>query len=67
MIFFGSQETLVESQGLSRKVRIKEQVVIRDFFLFLFLNWDSLHARINSHYEAWGSKKMKHKKIKAYR
>ena len=34
---------------------------------FLSLNWDSLHARINSHYEAWGSKKMKHKKIKAYR
>ena len=21
--------------------------------MFLFFNWDSLHARLNSHYEAW--------------
>ena len=28
---------------------------------------DSLHGRLNSHYEAWSSKKKKHKKIKAYR
>ena len=35
--------------------------------LFLFLNWDSLHARLNSHYEAWSYKKMKRKKVKAYR
>ena len=34
-----------------------------------FFNWDSLHARLNSywHYEAWGYKKKKHKKSKAYR
>ena len=25
-------------------------------------NWDSLHARLNSHYEAWSYKKKKHKK-----
>ena len=26
-----------------------------------FLNWGSLHARLNSHYEAWSYKKKKHK------
>ena len=30
-----------------------------------FRNWDSLHARLNSHYEAWGYKKKKHKPLKA--
>ena len=33
-----------------------------EYFLF---NWESLHARLNSHYEAWGYKK-KQKKIKEY-
>ena len=33
----------------------------------VFFNWDSLHARLNSHYEAWSYKKKKHKKITAYR
>ena len=37
-----------------------------DTVLF-FLNWDSLHARLNSHYRAWNYKKKRHKKIKAYR
>ena len=32
-----------------------------------FFNWDSLHTRLNSHFEAWSCKKKKHKKIKAYR
>ena len=32
-----------------------------------FFNWDSLHARLNSHYEAWSYNKKKHKKIKACR
>ena len=31
-----------------------------------FLNWDSLHARPNSHYEAWSYKKKKQKKIRAH-
>ena len=35
--------------------------------LCLFLNWDSLHARLKSHYKAWNYKKKKYKKIKAYR
>ena len=32
------------------------------FFVFCF-NWDSLHARLNSHYEAWSDKKRSTKKI----
>ena len=32
--------------------------------LFFFFNLDSLHARLNSHYEAWSSKKRSTKKIK---
>ena len=37
------------------------------FFFFFFFNWYSLHARLNSHYEAWSYKKRKHEKVKAYR
>ena len=28
----------------------------------IFFNWDSLHARLNSHYKAWSYKKKNHKK-----
>ena len=35
--------------------------------IFFFFNWDSLHARLNSHYKAWSYKKKKHKKITAHR
>ena len=43
-------------------------VLKTDFFFFF--NWDSLHARLNSHYEAWSYKKKKKKstkKITGYR
>ena len=30
--------------------------------IFFFLNWDSPHARLNSHYEAWSYKKKKAQK-----
>ena len=30
---------------------------------FLFFNWDSLHARLNSNYKACTYRKMKHKKL----
>ena len=30
----------------------------------VFFNWDSLHARLNSHYKACGYKKKEYKKIK---
>ena len=33
----------------------------------IFLNWDSLHARLNSHCKTWSYKKKKHKKIKSYK
>ena len=32
-----------------------------------FFFWDSLHARLDSHYKAWSYKKKKYKKIKAYK
>ena len=35
--------------------------------IVFFFNWDSLRARLNSHYKTWSYKKKKHKKIKAYR
>ena len=39
-------------------------------FFFFFFNWDSLHARLNSHYEAWSymkkKKKKKHKKAPSF-
>ena len=31
----------------------------------VFFNWNSLHARLNSYYEARSYKKKKYKKIKA--
>ena len=37
------------------------------FFLKKKKNWDSLHARLNSHYEAWSYKKRSTKKITGYR
>ena len=30
-----------------------------------FFNWDSLHARLNIHYEAWSYKKKKQKRLEA--
>ena len=32
-----------------------------------FFNWYSLHAKLNSYYEAWKYKKKKHKKIKTHK
>ena len=48
----------------SRKLKIQNNPGIT---LIFFLNWDSLHPRLNSHYEAWSYKEKKHKKITAYR
>ena len=41
---------------LGIKVSFKVDIIIingHDQAFFLFFNWDSLHARLNSHYEAW--------------
>ena len=39
----------------------------RVFFFFFKFNWDSLHAGLNSHYEAWSYKQRSTKKITGYR
>ena len=31
--------------------------------IFFFSNWDSLHARLNSHYKAWSYKKRRKKRL----
>ena len=56
-----SQKTLYPS--FKRKV-CKTQILTAFSFFF---NWDSLHARLNSHYEAWSYKKRSTKKITGYR
>ena len=61
-----------------RKCKIKNFVVLDvrsdshlEAFLskqdMVFFNWDSAHARLKSHYEAWSYKKKKNKKIRAHR
>ena len=45
---------------------IKKMEDIHKLVPFLFLI-DSLHARLNSHYEAWSYEKKKHNKITGYR
>ena len=40
---------------------------LRDVILCIFFNWDSLHARLNSQYEAQSYKKRSTKKITRYR
>ena len=36
-------------------------------YIYIFFNWDSPHARLNSHYEAWSYKKRSTKRIIGYR
>ena len=50
--------------NIQQNIFILEQAA---HFYFIFFNWDSLHAKMISHYESWNYKKKKHKKIKAYR
>ena len=40
-------------------------IALNEVLSMQFLNWDSLHARLNSHYKAWSNKKKKYKNIKA--
>ena len=62
---------LYRDDGLSlfkNKSDTQLEIIKKNFYLiFLKFNWDTLHARLNSHYKAWIYKKKKHKKIKAYR
>ena len=53
-------------QNLMRALFVSIKLCVLFFFCFFcflfFCNWDSLHARLNSHYEAWSSKKRSRKK-----
>ena len=44
---------------------LDQKHISRASLLIFFFNYDSLHARLNSHYNAWSYKKKKHKKITA--
>ena len=50
-----------------KKPEIKKNIEIKSIKNCIFFNWDSLHAKLNSHYEAWSYKKKKNKKINIYR
>ena len=58
---FGIQRYSQEFFAQTIKLLRKEQIAV-----IFFVNWDSFHARLNSHYESWSYKKKNHKKIKAY-
>ena len=59
---FGIQRYSQEFFAQTIKLLSKEQIAV-----IFFVNWDSLHARLNSHYEPWSYKKKNHKKMKVYR
>ena len=44
---------------------INTQIVSLDINIYIY-NWDSLRARLNSHYEAWSYKKRSTKKVAGY-
>ena len=50
-----------------RKLKANISAITRNKLLFKKKNWDSLHTRLNSHYEAWSYKKKKDIKVKKYR
>ena len=47
--------------GLHKNIQLMLEF-LEGSFLFFF-NWDSLHARLKSHYKAWSYTKKKRKKI----
>ena len=59
---FGIQRYSHDFFAQTMKLLSKEQIAV-----IFFGNWDSLHARLNSHYEPRSHKKRNHKKIKEYR
>ena len=72
-------ENFFSTNKISRKVMISAVIswcgTIKLFFVnesgikvnkeifFLFFNWDSIDARLNSHYEAWSYKKKAQKRL----
>ena len=53
-------------QNMYMQIKHSEKDNIEKGHYDFFFNWDSLHARLNSHYKAWSYKKST-KKITAYR
>ena len=59
---------LLYINDLNQAIKIFKVHHFADDTNLFFFNWDSLHARLNSHYEAWSYKKKKStKKITGYR
>ena len=56
-----------KSQTKKKYIPNSAVLVVSQVFFFFFLNWDSPHARLNSHYEAWSYKKKSTKRIPGYR
>ena len=52
-------------QNWLQKLSLAEMMTVRDQFSFFkkIKNWDSLHARMNSHYKAWSYKKRSTKRL----
>ena len=45
-----------------KEKKVKDTPIGRGLTKIYFFYWDSPHARLKSHYEAWSYKKKKHKK-----
>ena len=64
---------ITEQFGIIRLVRTQKSSLTPDmtttcvYQMEIGIYWDSLHARLNSHYKAWSYKKKKQKKIKTYK
>ena len=58
-------ETVKESHGpldFTLTLQILKMMILECFLVLFFFNWDSPHARLNSHYEAWSYKKKSKKR-----
>ena len=54
-----------QGQGWAAIIRARDtdaNTLLKQIDFFFFFNWDSLHARLNSQYEAWSYKKGSTKK-----
>ena len=64
---------ITEQFGIIHLVRTQKSSLTPDmtttcaYQMEIGIYWDSLHARLNSHYKAWSYKKKKQKKIKTYK
>ena len=57
---------IVRNKKFHVEIRVFLMTCLLDLVSKIFFNWDSLHGRLNSHYEAWSYNKKTLKKIKAY-